>query len=326
MAVCENPALRSSDSHMKISVAMATFNGGQHLAEQLESIRRQTRAPDELVVCDDGSSDATVERLWAFRDAVPFPVRIERHIENQGSTRAFDTALSACSGDIALLSDQDDVWRSDRIARTCRALADNPRAVGVFSDACLTDAAGRPLGRTLWQRTGVDGAVLEKLAEGCMVGFQELLKRNVITGATFAFRTDAMSGIQPLPTEWVHDYWIALHLILKGGIIGIDRPLIDYRQHDKNQLGAGRQSLVRRLRERGDLRLASRQMRTLRERARGLPAAARAEIDKKCSHLECRIGAEKSSIPVIRGWLRGDYARYSNGMHSVFKDLLARVL
>ncbi|WP_197408190.1 MULTISPECIES: glycosyltransferase family 2 protein [unclassified Guyparkeria] len=310
---------------MNISVAMATFNGEPHLAEQLESIRCQTRAPDELVACDDGSSDATVELLMAFRDKVQFPVRIERHTKNLGSTRAFENALSACRGDIVLLSDQDDVWRSDRIARTCRAFEENPRAVGVFSDARLTDANGSSLGRTLWQRTGVDRPVLEKLAQGGMVGFRELLKRNVITGATFAFRMDNVSAIQPFPTEWVHDYWIALHLILQGGIVGIDQPLIDYRQHGRNQLGAGRQSIMGRLRQRGDLRLSYRQMRTLNERSRALPEAARREIERKCSHLDDRIGAEKALVPVIRGWVRGDYTRYSNGMQSVLKDLIARI-
>ncbi len=311
---------------MKISVAMATFNGCQHLAEQLESIRCQTRAPDELVVCDDGSVDDTVEQLKAFRDSVGFAVRIERNPENRGSTRTFESALSACRGDIVLLSDQDDVWRTDRVARTCRALEENPGAVGVFSDARLTDADGLPLGRTLWQRTGVDQAVRETLAQGGMVGFRELLKRNVITGATFAFRMDAVSAMQPFPTEWVHDYWIALHLIQKGGIIGIDQPLIDYRQHERNQLGAGQQAIMERLRQRGNLRLAYRQMRTLLEHSGELPEAARQEVENKCSHLECRIGAEKALIPVIRGWVRGDYARYSNGIQSVLKDLISRVL
>ena len=77
----------------RISIAMATYNGAQFLPEQLESFLSQSRLPDEIVVCDDGSSDNTMNILHEFSASVPFEVRIEQNVENLGYVRNFEKAL-----------------------------------------------------------------------------------------------------------------------------------------------------------------------------------------------------------------------------------------
>ena len=71
---------------MDISVAMCTYNGSKFLAEQLSSIREQTKLPHELVICDDGSTDATPRIVHAFALDAPFPVRFFRNQATLGST------------------------------------------------------------------------------------------------------------------------------------------------------------------------------------------------------------------------------------------------
>ena len=95
---------------LHISVAMCTYNGGKYLREQLISIAKQARLPDELIVCDDVSNDATLQILNEFQKMAPFPIRIHRNGVRLGVTKNFEQAIALCNGDIIALSDQDDVW------------------------------------------------------------------------------------------------------------------------------------------------------------------------------------------------------------------------
>src|SRR5438876_11483502 len=95
---------------MRISVALATYQGEQFLPEQLDSYLNQTRLPDELCVSDDGSGDGTIQIIEEFRRRAPFPVRLVAPAERLGSNRNFEHAATNCTGDVILFSDQDDVW------------------------------------------------------------------------------------------------------------------------------------------------------------------------------------------------------------------------
>ena len=109
---------------MMISVAMATFNGGRHLQAQLDSVRCQTLPPMELVVCDDGSSDDTVEILRRFAADAPFRVVVDAHGQRLGFTRNFLRAVGQCGGEIVALCDQDDVWDERKLAVCAPVFAD----------------------------------------------------------------------------------------------------------------------------------------------------------------------------------------------------------
>src|SRR5215468_7332763 len=100
---------------MKISVAICTYNGARFVREQLASIAAQTRPPDELIVCDDGSKDATVEIINSFARASGFPVQLKINEARLGSTRNFDQALGLCNGEGIAFSDQDDVWLPQKL-------------------------------------------------------------------------------------------------------------------------------------------------------------------------------------------------------------------
>lgn len=118
---------------------MATFNGAKYLQEQLDSFLWQTRLPDELVVCDDGSTDATPQILEAFRQQAPFAVRIYRNEANLGYIKNFEKALSLCMGDIIFLSDQDDVWFCDKVETMAAILAKRQDIFVLQTDMVLAD-------------------------------------------------------------------------------------------------------------------------------------------------------------------------------------------
>src|SRR5262249_18454629 len=101
----------------RLSVALCTYHGASYVDAQVASLTRQTRLPDELIVCDDLSTDDTVSILERFARAAPFPVRIHVNEQTLRSTKNFEQAISLCSGDVIFLCDQDDVWEPEKLAR-----------------------------------------------------------------------------------------------------------------------------------------------------------------------------------------------------------------
>src|SRR5215207_2518174 len=100
---------------VRISIALCTYNGEQYLQQQLDSFVAQSRPPDELVVCDDRSTDRTVPIVEDFAKRAPFRVELVINETNLGSTRNFEKAIGLCTGDIIFLADQDDVWLPEKL-------------------------------------------------------------------------------------------------------------------------------------------------------------------------------------------------------------------
>jgi len=221
------------------SVALCTYNGAACLPDQLASIAAQTRRPDELVVRDDASDDDTPAVIRAFASSVPFPVRFERNAQRLGSTRNFDGAIAACTGDLIALCDQDDVWRPDKLAAIERRFGGNPAVGLVFSDADLVDAALAPIGARLWERIGFDRRRQRFWrARGALAA---LVPGRIVTGATMAFRSMCRTLVLPTPdgiAPMIHDGWIALAIAAVADVAFIDEPLVSYRQHGRQRIGA----------------------------------------------------------------------------------------
>jgi glycosyltransferase involved in cell wall biosynthesis len=218
----------------RISVALCTYNGERFLPQQLASIETQTRLPDELVVCDDRSTDQTLAIVRAFAASVSFPVKIVQNAVTLGSTRNFEHAIRLCEGNLIALSDQDDIWYPNRLERSEQEFIAHPQAGLVFSDADLIDEENRPLSNTLWQRLGfVDKIKRDLLARRLVV----LAKHRFVTGATVMFRADLRDRFLPIAAGWIHDEWITLITAVFFDLRPIDQPLIRYRIHGSQQVG-----------------------------------------------------------------------------------------
>jgi glycosyltransferase involved in cell wall biosynthesis len=100
---------------MKISIALATFNGAKYLAEQLDSIKRQSLQPIDLIISDDASSDDTAEIARRFARDAGFEVKVDVHPKLPGYNENFIRAIMQCKGDVVALCDQDDVWAENKL-------------------------------------------------------------------------------------------------------------------------------------------------------------------------------------------------------------------
>jgi glycosyltransferase involved in cell wall biosynthesis len=320
---------------MSISVALGTYNGAVHLAEQLDSFAAQTRLPDELVVCDDCSTDTSADILRAFAARATFPVRVRLNPKNIGSTKNYEQAIGMCSCDIIALSDQDDVWVPNKLARLEAVFRDCPDAGLVMSDALLVDHALRPLGPRLWDT--INFTVLEQNLAERGEGPLLLTQHNVVTGAACAFRANLRDLLLPIPCCWIHDGWIGIIATSVAPWRLIREPLLYYRQHAGQQIGARRFSL------RSQVQTASRLDAVSFERAAQCYEAARDRLATIRSHLtqadlpdlmadraewdrsraKMRGAGRLGRVPeVARQTMRGRYGRFGLGILG-WKSLLA---
>ncbi len=160
---------------MKVSVALATFDGGPYLREQLDSLASQQRQPDELIISDDASTDDTREIIRGFAGTVPFKVILLVNSRRRGYAENFSRALSRCSGDLIFLCDQDDVWFEDKLAiMTAHAAADD-KGLCFMNDALLTDARLNSQGISKWQQIRLAGLPDEAFVMGCCVAVKRPL-------------------------------------------------------------------------------------------------------------------------------------------------------
>ncbi|HET6976306.1 MAG TPA: glycosyltransferase family 2 protein [Pyrinomonadaceae bacterium] len=222
---------------MKISVAMCTYNGADFLPAQLESIVTQSRKPNEIVICDDGSTDETRALLERFAAQSVIPVSLHFNEKNLGSIKNFEKAIGLCKGDIVALSDQDDVWRRDKLESIEKAF--NKSSAGLFfSDAELVDEKLQPLNRRMWNEIGFDEQKRKLLRNGRALDV--LITGWTVTGATMAFRSRFANICLPIPEgiAMIHDGWIALAIGAVADVVVSNEPLIQYRQHDRQQVGA----------------------------------------------------------------------------------------
>jgi glycosyltransferase involved in cell wall biosynthesis len=317
-----------------ISVAMCTFNGSQFLPTQLESIATQDRLPDELVICDDASLDNSVDIARDYERTSKFPVRVVRNQSNLGSTRNFARAISMCQSQIVALADQDDVWYRYKLQRIEAAFVHSPTLVAVFSDADLIDADSNPLGLRLWNSFLFSARERRRFADGD--GLKILVKHPVVTGATMAFRRELVDLLLPIPADHVHDAWIAFLLAAYGEILPIEEPLMQYRRHGRQQIGAGQASFSGRLAQasRTGPRFYLEEIERFRELSDKLQSCgagfsfadeALHEIERKIFHREHRAHLPRTAllrIPnVLREVVNGGYWRYSEGWQSIVKDI-----
>lgn len=333
------PSSDSLENDLKrgISVAMCTYNGARFLPEQLESIAAQKRAPDELVICDDLSTDNTVAIAQEFSKRVPFPVRLIVNTQNLGSTANFENAILLCSGDIVALADQDDVWYASKLEAIEKEFHASRAIVAAFSDADLIDGKSQSVCTRLWTAVGFSPREQKKFAAG--EASNVLIKRPVVTGAAMAFRREFVDLLMPIPRDIVHDRWMSLLLAALGPITLISEPLMRYRRHRSQQIGIGPQGFQDRISQArlkgADFYLDEisffRRVNIHLQRLRAsFPRAGNAipEIENKISHLQRRIDLPRTVLTrvptVLREVCNRGYWRYSAGWESVAKDVFLK--
>lgn len=318
------------NTQLSLSIALTTYNGEHYIREQLDSIVHQNRQPDEIIISDDASVDSTLEIIKEFKCNAPFPVKIQINQKRLGSTRNFESAIRACSGDIIFLCDQDDIWYPDKIKRIEDCFKNNIEVGAVFTDADVVNQNLQSYGPKLWKKHRFSPR--EQGLVNKSDAFTVLLKHSVVTGATMAFRSNFRDFLIPIPDIWVHDAWIAFLISASSNLIAIPTPLIAYRQHGSNQIGvAGGKSLDKTCAEYHGLRvLCYELMRTRMIQFIDRFPNAMYKIyclDKKLNFLRVRAALPDTRLHRVPGALselaKLHYYRYTKaGVGSFFNDLL----
>jgi glycosyltransferase involved in cell wall biosynthesis len=323
-----------------ISIAMCTYNGEAHLEAQLESFVQQTHLPDELVVCDDGSTDSTVQILKEFQARVNFPVRIVINQHNLGSTKNFDQAIGLCNREFIFLADQDDVWKPEKIERLHGVFVKNLEVNMIFTDALMVDQSLSDLGYTVWQ--SIDFKPMEPAPSRHDPRLQasSLLTNNVVTGAACVFRTTLRDQFQPIPEIVVHDAWIASVSAVHASLMAVQEPLLFYRQHHSQQLGLPKPGAVARFTmlfadqkdPRNGLEMILARHRELLKRIVSgqlgiVVKQVQIDLENRIRHLELRLNFRRNSwkyLPVaFRELFNGEYRKQSRGLMSFVRDVIA---
>jgi len=220
---------------MYVSVAVATYNGAPYLSEQLKSLAAQTLQPCELVVCDDGSSDGTLEILKAFSRSAPFPVRIFRNDERLNFRANFMQAANHCAGDLIAFCDQDDIWRSDKLSMVVRAFETQEDVLLVHHNARIFSTAQGVTGSLIDPRrpTTVQPP-LSRTPFELPPGFTQTFRRSLLALSTLRQATlDYWAAGEAL----AHDQWIYIVAGSLGSVSYVAHELVDYRQHGNNLYG-----------------------------------------------------------------------------------------
>lgn len=206
-----------------ISVCLTTYNSQRFLRRQLETLLPQLSQGDELIVSDDGSTDATPDIINEFAQLYPHVhIRFIINPGPHGYTPNFENALRECKGDFIFLCDHDDLWVDNKVARCLQLLED---ADFVVHDACIIDEKENRLSPSFFAlrhpyRTFVGNVV--------KFGF---------LGCCMAFRRNVLSRALPFPPHYqlsTHDNWLTLVAMAYYRYVVSDEPLLAYRRHASN--------------------------------------------------------------------------------------------
>jgi glycosyltransferase involved in cell wall biosynthesis len=200
---------------------MATYNGETYIQKQLQSILSQLNDLDEVIISDDSSTDKTLSLIREFNDP---RIRIFPDQRFYNPIYNFEFCISQARGEFIFLSDQDDIWFSDKVAAVAAVFREKSEITLVASDAQLINAKDAVLANTYYPSS---------------FAFKPDVLSNVIKnrflGCTLAFRKSMLDVLLPFPRQIpMHDSWIGIMNQIYGNVYFINSPLISYRQHATN--------------------------------------------------------------------------------------------
>jgi glycosyltransferase involved in cell wall biosynthesis len=226
---------------MKISVAFIVYNGARYIRTQLDSIIAQIHKVDEIIVCDDASSDNTKEILEEYKIKHPNLFFIHYNKQNIGHTKNIEKAIRACTGELILLSDQDDYWEPNKVDTVVKWFEQNPTMNGVFTNGSLMNSNGDLDNKySLWDIMSFPSKTIKSKTElNSNLKLYINTVENCVTGATLAIRNNLPFLKQPFPIikNLVHDRWLAINLAETNSLGILENKLIRYRIHSKQAIG-----------------------------------------------------------------------------------------
>ncbi|SDM17818.1 Glycosyl transferase family 2 [Daejeonella rubra] len=206
------------DEKPLVSIALCTYNGERFLKEQLDSIVNQSYSNIELIAVDDCSSDSTLKILRDYAEKYPF-IKVFSNTENLGYIRNFEKAMRLCNGPLIALSDQDDIWSSDKIEKQVQSIGNN---MLIYHDSEFIDQQGKSLNKYM--------SDVMNLYRGDEP--EVFLFFNCISGHSVLLKKELLDKMLPFPDAYFHDWWMGYVATNAGSIDYISEALVKYRQHE----------------------------------------------------------------------------------------------
>ncbi|ADB38598.1 glycosyltransferase [Spirosoma linguale] len=326
-----------------ISIALCTYNGMAYLPVQWQSLLEQQQLPDEIVICDDQSTDGTDELLTKLAADAPFAVRVLENTVRLGSNKNFERALSACTGDLIFLCDQDDFWLPEKIATMTRYMTEHPEAQVAFCDAWVTDEQLQEKKGRFWEVVRFDKKAQDRWQTG--ESLEVLLDGNRMMGCATVVRKSFLNVVLPvpgdLPADYIYDGWMALVAATSNAVHFIDAPLQLYRTHVQQQVGVREKEAPEsvRLQDRLARRRAGK-LAPLREKQLNLSkisqllservpvtAPGLSQLRRRLAHFTMRSSLPNNRLgrvlPVLRSLQHGNYNRYADASANWYAPYLA---
>jgi glycosyltransferase involved in cell wall biosynthesis len=207
---------------MRISVCMATYNGEKYLTQQLASIIAQLQAGDEFIISDDSSTDSTLSIIENLHDG---RIKLLKGNRFYNAIYNFENALQEATGDVIVLSDQDDIWLKNKLAVIRDRFACKPSAIyTLVLDGCIIDEKGAVIKESIFDTIGSRKGILKNLYD------------NTYMGCSMAFSRELLSIALPFPKGIpMHDSWLGLLTECFGTVEFVREKTIQYRRHPANK-------------------------------------------------------------------------------------------
>lgn len=230
----------------RIAILLSSYNGEKFLREQLDSLLAQSHANFVIVIRDDGSSDGSYALLEQFAQQHPEHIHLlPEDDDNYGASGGFAFLVNYALENKAALKleqaymmfcDQDDTWFPNKVEKQLAAMLEAEASAGsevpvlIHSDLEVVSEQNTAIAKSLIRYQGLE---IERNR------FPNLVISNLVTGCTALINESLARKALPIPADAImHDWWLALVATAFGRLIFLDTPLVHYRQHGNNTIGA----------------------------------------------------------------------------------------
>jgi glycosyltransferase involved in cell wall biosynthesis len=200
---------------------MTTYNGEKHIAQQLESLSKQTYSNIEIIICDDGSSDNTIDIIQA-KQKIDKRIKFFFNDNTLGIMKNFEKAITLCKGDYIALCDQDDIWDQDKISKLVKHIGDSKL---IYHDDTLINTSGDVIAPSYYRH----------MKYTPQRHLRDFYFYTSIAGHTMMFRKELIDDLLPIHEKSeFYDWWISVIAAKSGSIKYLDMPLVKWRIHGQN--------------------------------------------------------------------------------------------
>ena len=232
----------------KIDILMAVYNGEKYLIEQLDSILNQTYQEFNLIISDDCSTDCSMKILSEYQKKDGRIVIIKQE-KNLGYVKNFEFLLTKVTNEFFMLSDQDDVWNSDKVEISLKKIKEEELML-VHTDLEVVDKDLKNINNSMIRLINMHTKATK------YNDYRSVFLDNCITGCTIIANSEVINKCLPIPEKpMVHDWWVGLIASSIGKIGFIDKPTIKYRQHGNNLIGINSKKQYKTMKEYREYRL-----------------------------------------------------------------------